>query len=64
MQKVWSLRDLRQSKASREIIGGVLKVLETLRILPKGISQAQRVLRIAAGRRVWDFYSYVFGGFG
>ncbi len=48
LQSGWSLSQIRHTKISRTLIGNILRTFETLRMLPKGISNTQKVLLVAA----------------
>jgi len=48
LQSGWSLSQIRHTKISRTLVGKILQTFETLRILPKGISNTQKVLLVAA----------------
>lgn len=48
LQSGWSLSQIRHTKVSRTIMQYLLRTFETLRIVPQGVSKAQRILLVAA----------------
>jgi sterol 24-C-methyltransferase len=48
LQAGWSLSQIRHTKVSRTMVGTMLRTFETLKVFPKGISDTQKLLLVAA----------------